>query len=127
MRLRFRAQAERFFTDLLQVGTLVSGQGTWGADPKEDTYSYDVVNTVRCLIVNGVTNEFSDGSEVQIAESKIKVPSSNTSITMETRLKVTRRYRKALVTNEIHRVVGIIERPNVRVIFTKEIEGNASR
>lgn len=127
MRFRGRAQIERLMTDLLQVGTLDTGQGGWGATPAGDAYTYDVVNTVRCSVEDGKAREMQDGSEVQIADTVITVPSGNTSVLGTSRLKVTRRYRTTLTTAEIYRVLGIAEKPYGRVVYAQRVIGNGAR
>lgn len=127
MRFRGRAQTERLMTDLLQVGTLAAGQGGWGAAPADDAYTYDVVNTVRCTVEDGKAREVADGSEVQIADTVITVPSDNASVLGTSRLKVTRRYRTTLGTAEIYRVLGIAEKLHGRVVYAQRVIGNGAR
>lgn len=127
MRLRLRAQKERLFTDKVQVGSLPYGQGDWGATPGDDSYTYDVNNPVRCKVLDNESMEVNTGSEVEIAEAKIEIPSSNTNIIMESRLKLIERYRKELETPVYYRVIGLREVGSNKIVLASKVEGNASR
>lgn len=126
MVMRMRRFIERSYTDQCQVGTIDSA----GWDGAASTYTYDVVNVVPCKLDEGVTQssfEVVDGSEAEFGDATICVPVDNTSIVMESRLKLTRRHRVNLTTPSIWRVIGINETDSAKLVFVKRVEGNAVR
>jgi hypothetical protein len=119
---------ERGYTDQLQVGTL--DNAGWGSTPGNDTYTYDAVNVVPCKLDEGTTEssfETVDGGETEYGDATICAPQSNTSITLQSRLKLMRRHRKNLTTPKYWRVVGINETDSARLVFVKRVTGNATR
>ena len=126
--MRMRKLMERQFPDQAQVGTI--GDTGWGSAPGSDTYTYDVVNVIPCKVDEGQTQssfETANGGETEFGDVTIFAPAANTSITLQSRLKVTRRWRQALATNEIFRVIGINEEDSARMVFAKRVTGNAVR
>ena len=104
---------QRQMTDTLQIGT-ASGD-TW-ASPAIETWTYDIVNTVRGFVrakqseevpvaEGASTTIMTAGSNATITDATIYLP-TGTTITGMQRLKLTHRDRVALGTAEIYAVVG---------------------
>ena len=99
---------QRQMTDTLQIGT-ASGD-TW-ASPAVETWTYDIVNTVRGFVKAKqseevpVTEGGAAGSRAAITDATIYLP-MGTTITGAQRVKLTHRDRAALGTAEIYAVVG---------------------
>jgi len=128
MAMRMTKFVERGYRDQCQVGTL--DDNGWGSDGGADSWTYDTVNVVPCKVDEGTTQssfETNDGGETEFGDATFCVAADNTSITLQSRLKLKRRHRLNLSTETIWRVIGINETDSAKLVFVKRVIGNASR
>jgi len=118
--LRGKHMAERHLVDTLQIGT--DSKSSWTASP---TWTWDTAKTVPCFVDDSESSEVADGTETTITDACVFVP-IGTAITNVNRIKVTHRYREALATAEIYRVIGAPQvRRSLLALHCKRVTGNA--
>ena len=122
--MRMRALAEHFMRDTLQLGT--ASNGGFGSGATVQSWTYNTTATVKCTVDTSKSNQVQDGTQTTITDAVIYVP-CDTSITAESRVKVTHRHRVALATPEYYAVIGAPkDAPNSMVLNCKRLTGNST-